>query len=88
MTREENSAGPGSASSRCSCAFRMAAPSPSPRAGLQTLPTAAAAAGGQPGGWEAHTAGRQLGPGHGAGSRLGSFVGHGGELVTDAAQAV
>lgn len=40
------------------------------------------------GGWEAHTAGQQLGTGRGADSWLGSFVGHGGELVADAAQAV
>lgn len=73
------------ASSRPSCAFRMAAPSTSPRPGL---PDGSCCSRGRPGCWEAHTTGRQLGPGRVADSCLGSFVGHGRELVADAAQAV
>lgn len=73
------------ASSRSSCAFQMAAPAPSPRPGL---PDGSCCSRGRPGGWEAHATGQQLGPGRAADSCLGSFVGHSGELVTDAAQAV
>lgn len=66
--------------------FQMAAPSQSPPPGLSTMEQlllwGSPCAGRRP------TSGRQLGPGGGADSWLGLFVGHRGKLVADAAQAV
>lgn len=61
----------------------MATPSPTQPAGL---PSATAAATGMAG--RRSAAGRQLGPRSGGNGWLGSFVGHGGKLVSDAAQPV
>lgn len=67
--------------------FWMAAPSRSPASRLRSA-VAAATKGRPPGAGRCSITDEQLGQGSGAGSWLGSFVGHGRKLVSDAAQPI